>query len=222
MQNGVETMTEQIKYPIAEIFDSIQGEGTYMGLPATFIRFAECNLSCSFCDTDFTKKEELTVEEILARVHQNVIVITGGEPLLYDLSDLLEAWLNSDSFYDYGEKFCIIETNGTRYQDWIEHYEGYIWIACSPKPQTNYLIQDNLYKHIDELKYVVDGSFTLDVIPDIDSKECNIQSVWLQPESSQMLIRAKEAYKLAMASKGKFSTTMLRVGCQLHKIIGVA
>ena len=44
-----------MKYPVVEIFESIQGEGSWMGRPVTFIRLGGCNLSCPWCDTDFSK-----------------------------------------------------------------------------------------------------------------------------------------------------------------------
>ena len=42
---------EELKYPVIEIFDSIQGEGAMMGIPVSFIRVAGCNLACPWCDT---------------------------------------------------------------------------------------------------------------------------------------------------------------------------
>ena len=49
---------------LAEIFYSVQGEGTWTGTPAVFVRLAGCNLSCSFCDTDYALKFLATVDEV--------------------------------------------------------------------------------------------------------------------------------------------------------------
>ena len=72
-------------YKINEIFQSIQGEGSYVGSLAIFIRFAGCNMKCEFCDTDFSIKEYLTAEQILERIGHysaKIIVLTGGEPII--------------------------------------------------------------------------------------------------------------------------------------------
>ena len=54
------------KYLINEIFYSLQGEGKHTGHPFIFIRFSNCNLKCSFCDTEFKKVNfELTKEELM-------------------------------------------------------------------------------------------------------------------------------------------------------------
>jgi 7-carboxy-7-deazaguanine synthase len=74
---------------IAEIFQSIQGEGALCGTPSIFIRTSGCNLRCGWCDTKFAswspEGEELTMTAILARVAEypaGHCVVTGGEPMV--------------------------------------------------------------------------------------------------------------------------------------------
>lgn len=101
------------KFPIAEIFDSIDGEGKRTGLMAVFVRFAGCDLRCSYCDTAYALREEdaayaLTEEELLARVRSypwKRVTFTGGEPLLRPIRGLCEA-LGREGYE------CNIETNG--------------------------------------------------------------------------------------------------------------
>src|SRR3990167_3793696 len=77
---------------IAEIFETIQGEGKFIGTPALFIRTGECNLACSWCDTPYTWKKGQTTyttksyEEVFTQVNESPmrhIVITGVEPMLH-------------------------------------------------------------------------------------------------------------------------------------------
>ena len=83
-------------YPVVEIFDSIEGEGKRTGYMAVFVRFAGCNLRCSYCDTGYAQKlsdaaEYLTLEQLLGRIHQypwKRVTLTGGEPMLQDLEPL--------------------------------------------------------------------------------------------------------------------------------------
>lgn len=101
------------KFPVAEIFDSIDGEGKRTGLMATFVRFAGCNLRCAYCDTAYALREEdaaehLTGDELLARIRAypwKRITFTGGEPLLQPIRALCET-LGQDGCE------CNIETNG--------------------------------------------------------------------------------------------------------------
>jgi len=105
---------------ISEIFESIQGEGTNAGKPAIFLRTAECNLRCSWCDTKYTwdwsnfdyatEVNEISIKEIRKELEQFTnrhLVITGGEPLMQqdDLADLL-TFLKPDFYVE-------VETNGT-------------------------------------------------------------------------------------------------------------
>lgn len=72
---------------LSEFFYSIQGEGTHIGLPCTFVRLAECNLRCVWCDSKFSFKTALVVPaqallDEVERVNCPLVELTGGEPLL--------------------------------------------------------------------------------------------------------------------------------------------
>lgn len=75
---------------IAEIYQSIQGEGRRAGRASVFVRASGCNLRCHFCDTQYTswspEGQDLAVDDVLARVDEwdcEEIVLTGGEPMLF-------------------------------------------------------------------------------------------------------------------------------------------
>lgn len=102
-------------YKIAEMFSSINGEGTHAGQLAFFIRFTGCNLNCSYCDTKWANVPnapftEMTGDEILSEVKKSGIknvTVTGGEPLIQpNIIPLLEM-LCGDGHY------VEIETNGS-------------------------------------------------------------------------------------------------------------
>ncbi len=75
---------------IAEIFYSVQGEGSLVGVPSVFVRTSGCNLRCIWCDTPYTswqpEGEDLGLEEILERTAAfpaaRHVVLTGGEPMI--------------------------------------------------------------------------------------------------------------------------------------------
>ena len=105
---------------ISEIFESIQGEGNNAGKPAVFLRTAECNLKCVWCDTKYTwdwknydySKEvnEMSIKEVRQSLEQfriRHLVITGGEPLMQqdDLAELV-TFLKPEFYVE-------VETNGT-------------------------------------------------------------------------------------------------------------
>ena len=105
---------------ISEIFESIQGEGTNAGALAIFLRTAECNLRCTWCDTKYTwdwknfdyskEVKEISIKQILQELRKFTsrhLVITGGEPLMQqdDLAELL-TFLKPEFYIE-------VETNGT-------------------------------------------------------------------------------------------------------------
>lgn len=139
---------------------TMQGEGPDVGRPAVFIRLAKCNLRCFFCDTEFETGEPLTVEQILGLVEAhireaqgncNLVVITGGEPLLQNILPLTER-LNIRQFE------VAIETAGTVYVEGMadlfqadRSIHGNI-VVCSPKtPKLN----EHLIPIIGAFKYIL-------------------------------------------------------------------
>ncbi|MCE1171276.1 MAG: radical SAM protein, partial [Azovibrio sp.] len=76
----------RISLRVSEIFFSLQGEATRVGLPTVFVRLTGCPLRCTWCDTTyaFTGGQSLTLDEVLERVAAfptRQVCVTGGEPL---------------------------------------------------------------------------------------------------------------------------------------------
>jgi len=97
---------------VTEIFASIQGETSYVGLPFAFVRLTGCNLRCRYCDTTYAYDagEEFSLQEVVSRVeHFGIprVTVTGGEPLLQP-----EAFRLVATFLDRGFT-VLVETNGT-------------------------------------------------------------------------------------------------------------
>ncbi len=102
-------------YKIAEMFSSINGEGTHAGQLAFFVRFTGCNLNCSYCDTKWAnvpnaEYTEMTEDEIRSEVQKSGIsnvTVTGGEPLIQpNIVPLLETLCGDGRYVE-------IETNGS-------------------------------------------------------------------------------------------------------------
>ena len=125
--------SQNFTYEINEIFYSIQSEGHHSGMPAVFIRFSGCNLACSFCDTDNTKRSTLSLKEIIDAVYflagdcKNVI-LTGGEPTIQNIMPLVDA-------LHIGGYYICLETNGTKseFHKDVEDYLPIDWVTLSPK-----------------------------------------------------------------------------------------
>ncbi len=105
-------------FRIAELFASIQGEGTLTGAPSAFIRTSGCNLRCHFCDTPYTswdpQGERQELDEVVAAVRAfgpgiSDAVITGGEPMVAKGIDELAAALTGAGYR------VTVETAGTVY-----------------------------------------------------------------------------------------------------------
>lgn len=122
------TTDEQISYPVMEAFYTLQGEGAHAGKAAYFIRLAGCDVGCVWCDVKESWNAALhpllTVDSLVNTAltfATKLVVITGGEPLLHNLSPLTKA-LKKAGFSIH------IETSGAH------PLSGDLdWICLSPK-----------------------------------------------------------------------------------------
>lgn len=143
---------------LIEIFCSIQGESSHIGYPCIFIRFAECNLRCSYCDTQYSYKANysMDIENILDEVRKyypvKLVEITGGEPLLQaELNNLITALLDND--YE-----VLLETNGSLALDKIDkRVHKIIDVKTIKSGSKNSFCMSNLdcMTELDELKFVI-------------------------------------------------------------------
>jgi organic radical activating enzyme len=115
-----------MKAKIVEVFDSVQGEGLYLGEKQIFVRFHDCNLKCSFCDTKPDRFMEYEPQELFAEIKlyrdkYHSISFTGGEPLL--CKDFLKEILQLTAKHGHRH---YLETNGTlasELEELIEHID---------------------------------------------------------------------------------------------------
>lgn len=139
---------------VHSVFKTIQGEGPFSGQAATFFRLAGCNLSCPFCDTNYTEGRAIldlddAMKCIAALVVPNkLVVITGGEPFRQTIGPFVKRLL--DSGYR-----VQIETNGTVYDETMKEvrWNPYLSVVCSPKGR----VHPTLKPEVSALKYILEA-----------------------------------------------------------------
>lgn len=173
MQENKIDLTE--KLPIMEAFYTLQGEGFHSGKAAYFIRLGGCDVGCVWCDVkdswDADAHPKVSVGELLNNAKANpgsMIVITGGEPLMYNL-DNLTGVLKSDNFK------TNIETSGAHPLS-----GNWDWICFSPKKFKAPLPE--FYEAAHELKIIVFNKSDFD-FAEKHAKKVNENCIlYLQPE----------------------------------------
>jgi len=149
---------------VNEIFFSIQGESSRMGLPCVFVRLTECNLRCTYCDTEyaFYEGKERSLESIIDEVRAyncNLVEITGGEPLL------------QEHVYDLMKRLCdlgyevMLETSGNILTDKVDPRVRKI---IDMKTPSSGMLKHNDYRNLDlltptdEVKFVIGSRLDYD------------------------------------------------------------
>ena len=220
-------------YKINEVFESLQGEGSYTGLPSIFVRLQGCPVGCPWCDTKHTwtvdPEFQVTSDMVMAETSESNrwfehsteqllklfadngyvakhIVLTGGEPCLYDLTEITASLISKG----YSVQ---IETSGT--YEILVHPDT--WVTVSPKVNmpggrevlVSAMRRANeikhpvaMQKHIEELDQVLSL---------LDDKV--VPNVYLQPISQQKLA-TELAIKTCIARNWRLSL-------QTHKFIGI-
>ena len=163
--------------PVMEMFYSLQGEGYHTGKPAYFIRIGGCDVGCYWCDVKESWKSSihplLNINEILAQIRKTEatsVVITGGEPYKYNLSELTKSLKENNLT-------IFVETSGTN------EISGLIdWICLSPKKQQNPL--PFYLKKAHELKVIIHDESDFDWAEQNALKVNKKCKLYLQPEWS--------------------------------------
>ena len=188
---------------VTTIFYSVQGEGTNTGIPSIFVRLFGCNLECSFCDdllhTD--KYTNYTYEEVLEEIKQypgKDIIITGGEPSIYDLNEFITV------LQEHGYTISI-ESNGYKF----ENIEKANWITYSPKDW------DNIHTTgFSELKCVVNTESNIQPLLDLNIE----QTIFIQAEN---FVHTPNMTNIAHCVELVKQYPQLRLSVQTHKFLGV-
>ncbi len=222
----------QTHYKINELFQTIQGEGSYTGTPSIFLRLQGCPVGCAWCDTKHTwevkaemkqraqdiivKTEDTetwfdaSVEDILALFNKEGytakhVVITGGEPAMYDLVPLTKM------LHEAGYS-TQIETSGT----FDIQVDNDTWVTVSPKVNMKggYKVLPEAMLRANEIKHPVAMEKHIDELDQL--LKLGIQAgclVYLQPISQQ-----------ARATKLAIDTCIARnwrLSLQTHKYLGI-
>ena len=209
-------MSAGMRYPLHERFDSWQGEGVHLGRAAYFIRLYGCPQRCPWCDSAGTWHPEYRpagvprweAGERAAQVGEEsppgaFVVITGGEPVLFDLSPL------TDALHTLGRRVHL-ETSG------IAPLRGDPdWVTLSPKPSQQPPLA-SLVARADEVKIIVqrpeDIRAGLETLAGLREDAV----IWLHPEWSKA--RDRDPGVLNAITDAVKRDPSLRAGYQLHKL----
>ena len=198
----------QIALPVMESFYTIQGEGFHQGRAAYFIRLGGCDVGCVWCDVkeswDANKHPLVAVEKLVNEVQQTpakLVVITGGEPLMHDLTfltqKLQEAGLETN-----------IETSGSSPLS-----GSWNWICLSPKKFKAPLPE--VVPFANELKIIIFNKSDFKWAEEYAAQVSNTCKLYLQPEWSKAVEMTPLMVDYIMANpQWEFSL-------QIHKYIGV-
>jgi 7-carboxy-7-deazaguanine synthase len=193
---------------IAELFYSLQGEGSLAGVPSFFIRTSGCNLRCAWCDTPYTswnpEGTEMTVEAIVAELRRHPArhaVVTGGEPMI--APQIVEL---TERLRDAGMHITI-ETAGTVFKPVVCNL-----MSISPKlsnstPEGSFAAQhERLRIQCDVLKRLMAGydyqlKFVIAKPEDVDEARAVIRELGAPAEKAILMPEGTEAGVLRERSR---------------------
>jgi len=215
---------------VNEIFETVQGEATYTGTPAVFVRLQGCPVGCPWCDTKHTWEVELdkqiapaimllkeedapsfakfTVDDLIECLDQFTarhIVLTGGEPCIYNLQAHTKAICDSG-------RTCQIETSGT----FPIRVDDRCFVTLSPKLDMpgGLEVLDEAYDRANEVKFPLGKESDIRKITEKVAVKMRPDCLlWVQP-----LSQSPKATSLCVQCATEHGW---RVSIQTHKFIGV-
>ncbi|MCP4975469.1 MAG: 7-carboxy-7-deazaguanine synthase QueE [Maribacter sp.] len=200
-------VNQGLMLPLMEEFYTIQGEGYHKGTAAYFIRVGGCDVGCHWCDVKESWNAEThpptAIESIVEKATKNsdTIVVTGGEPLTWDMGPLTEA-LKSKNVKTH------IETSGA-----YELTGKWDWICLSPKKNKLPLVK--IFDEAHELKVIVYNKHDLAFAEEQATKVSKDCILYLQPEWS---VREKV---IPLIVEYVMKNPKWKVSLQTHKYLNI-
>jgi organic radical activating enzyme len=193
--------------PLMEEFYTIQGEGYHTGTAAYFIRIGGCDVGCHWCDVKESWNAELhppTNTDLIvenAAKYSETVVVTGGEPLMWDLSVLTQKLKD--------KKLKIhIETSGA-----YPLSGSWDWICLSPKK--NKLPTHTVYDNANELKVIIHNKHDFTFAEEQAEKVNSNAILFLQPEWS------KKEEMTPLIVDYVMNNPKWRISLQTHKYLNI-
>ena len=216
---------------IKEIFESIQGEGPYIGYKQVFVRFCNCNLKCNYCDTEFSDNEnvidytpQLLADEISKYRGYHSISLTGGEPLLS--VEFLKDFLPLVS-----SKTIYLETNATLSDklkeiiDFVDIIAADIKLESATGIKDTYRFHDKFFEIAVKKECFAKVVFNKNITDTEITECCNLASKYkieliLQPEMhDKMAVDVDFAQKILDKFLDKYNK--VRLIPQVHKFLNI-
>jgi 7-carboxy-7-deazaguanine synthase len=201
---------------VCEIFLSLQGEASRIGMPCAFVRLAGCNLRCQWCDTQYARQagQDMTVKDVMARVSKfncRRVELTGGEPLCQPAAlELMH------TLCDAGWE-VLLETNGSRDIGPVDSRVGRIVDFKCP---SSGMSQENLWSNVEHLCGRDEVKFVLADRGDYNFAVCAVGGRGLLDRCP--VIFSPVHGRLAPADLAEWILTDgldVRLGLQLHKLL---
>ena len=203
-----EQLSKGLALPIMEDFYTIQGEGYHTGKPAYFTRIGGCDVGCSWCDVKeswnaaiwpVTKTDDIVNR--IATCPAKAVVVTGGEPLMYNL-DYLCSEIRKRGFNTF------LETSGSHPLS-----SKWDWICLSPKKNSPPLPE--IYQRADEFKVIIQSKGDFEWAQKGAARVSENCKLFLQPEWS------KREIMMPLIVDFVQENTKWSISLQSHKYIGI-
>jgi 7-carboxy-7-deazaguanine synthase len=196
-----------IMLPLMEEFYTIQGEGYHTGTAAYFIRIGGCDVGCHWCDVKESWNAALHPPTHIGQIVENAtkyadtIVVTGGEPLMWDMTELTTN-LKAQNLKVHIETSGAYKLSGT-----------WDWICLSPKK--NMLPTPTVYAGANELKVIIYNKHDFIFAEEQAAKVNPTAILFLQPEWSKKEEMTPQIVDYVMANP------KWRVSLQTHKFLNI-